>query len=60
MKKLIEFLKGKKTYVVGLLMAFGTFAQAVGWIDTPTWEKVMGILAALGIVALRAGINKVQ
>lgn len=57
MGKLLELLKGKKTYLVALLMAIGTFAQVVGWIDSATWVKIEAFLAAMGIATMRAGIK---
>ncbi len=58
MGKLLDFLKGKKTYVIGILMAIGTFAQYMGWIDTAAWEKITGFLAGIGLITLRSAISK--
>jgi hypothetical protein len=55
MQKLIEFLKGKKTYIIALTAAALAFAQAMGW---PIPEYVYVILAACGLGTLRASIPK--
>ena len=54
MNKILEFLKGKKTYINALLIGACAAAQALGY---PIPEWVYGILGALGLVTLRAGIK---
>lgn len=55
MKKTIEVLKGKKTYInAGIIGAIAAL-QALGY-KVPDW--LYGILGALGLAALRAGIKK--
>ena len=51
-------MAGYKTYLVALLLALATFAKAMGWIDNKTYEIIIGILGALGLSALRAGVTK--
>lgn len=48
MKKIIAFLKGKKTYIVGVLMI------TLGWMtnDNPL------MLEGLALITLRAGVAK--
>jgi hypothetical protein len=58
MSGLIEFLKGKKTYIIGFCVAGATFALNVGWIDEGTYQTVLGFLGAGGLLALRAGLSK--
>lgn len=50
--------QGKKTYITAAVMALVTFARGMGWIDTQQYELIMGLLAALGISALRSGVEK--
>lgn len=57
-QKLIELLKGKKTYIVAAVMAIATFVHLMGWIDAPTLAKVEVFLASIGLATLRAGITK--
>jgi hypothetical protein len=55
MQKLIEFLKGKKTYIIALAAAGIAFAQAMGW---PIPEYVYVILGACGLASVRAAVAK--
>jgi len=55
MTKLIEWLKGKKTYIIAIIGGIVGILQACGVIIP---EYVYAILAALGIGAVRAAINK--
>ncbi|AEB09351.1 hypothetical protein [Desulfobacca acetoxidans] len=52
-------LSGKKTYFVAGLIAAAVFARIAGFIDDRTYEAILGILGALGLGALRAGVTKV-
>ncbi len=53
-------LAGKKTYISAGLLALATFARTAGWLDEPTYSALQGLLAALGLAALRAGVGKVS
>ena len=55
MSKLIEFLSGKKSFIVALGIAIVAGCKAFG-VDIP--ELVWPLLAALGLAAIRAGIQK--
>ena len=55
---MIEWLSGKKTYVVAVIMILSSVAKGRGWIDPATYEVIMGILVALGFGFLRAGVSK--
>lgn len=46
---ILNFLKGKKTYIVGLLM------MALGLLQGDT----VLMLEGLGLITLRAGVNKI-
>jgi len=52
-----EFLKGYKTYIVA---AVSVVTAAVGWADgsLTAFAALQMILAALGVSALRAGVEK--
>jgi hypothetical protein len=54
-----EFIRGKKTYIVAGIMAVVSGLKFFGVIDQVTYEGIMGLLAALGFGALRAGVEKV-
>lgn len=53
-------LRGHRTYIVAFVMAFMTFAKAVGWIDEETHQAFMGFLIAAGFGTLRAGIRRCE
>ena len=58
MGKLLEFLDGKKTYIVAGLAAVIAGLQAsrvIGAIPEYVWQ----VLGALGLASVRDGINKV-
>ena len=55
---MIDFLQGKKTYIV---MSIGVIANglfAMGYIDEKLITLIDGIVAALGLGTIRAGISK--
>jgi hypothetical protein len=52
-------LAGKKSYLAAIGIALVTFAKAKGYIDGPTHDLIIGLLAAFGLAALRAGIGKI-
>ena len=55
MNAVLEFLNGKKTYIVAIVAAATAAAQALGY-TIPDWVYAME--AALGIGALRIAIAK--
>lgn len=54
----MDILAGKKTYVAAGAIFAATVAKSAGWIDEAVYEAIMGLLAALGLGALRAGVSK--
>ena len=60
MKGLVEWLEGKKTYIVAILGALYNVGIAFAW-WTPDDQYVIlinSVLAALGVGFLRAGVTK--
>ncbi len=53
----MDFLKGKRTYLIAAAWCIVTFAYAIGMIDQHTFELVQGILLPGGLAALRAGVK---
>lgn len=53
---IINFLKGKRTYIIGTLMFLTGGSRALNLIDQHTYETVMGLLGGLGFVAVRAAL----
>jgi hypothetical protein len=53
-----QFIRGKKTYIVAGIMAMVSSLKIFGVIDQITYEGIMGMLAALGFGALRAGVER--
>ena len=51
-------LDGKKTYITAVVAALASFALARGWLSQGQYEVVLGLLASLGLAALRAGVAK--
>jgi hypothetical protein len=52
---MIEWLKGKKTYIVAVCMIFSGLGLIL---NGQTQEGILVILNALGLGALRAGVTK--
>ena len=55
MTKIVDYLKGKKTYLIAVIVGIVAALQYLG-IDIP--EYVYAILAAFGLGFLRAGVTK--
>jgi predicted phage tail protein len=51
-------LKGKKTYITAVVLALGSFAMAMGWLSQEQYQVIVGLLASLGLAALRSGVAK--
>lgn len=56
-KEMINMLKGKKTYLVAVLMFALAGLKGIGLIDEPTYQTIMGLLAGLGLTTLRAAVT---
>lgn len=55
MQKLIEFLSGKKTYIIATVGAALAFAQLMGW---PIPDSVYILLGSCGLATLRVAVSK--
>jgi len=53
-------LSGMKTYLSAAAMAIAVFLRAMGWLDQEQYEMLLGLLAALGLGALRASNSKIE
>ena len=51
-------LSGYKTYLFSGLVVLFSLMFAFGWIDTQTFEVLIGIFGGASIFALRAGVKK--
>lgn len=56
--KIVDFLKGKKTYLFSALIALVVFAQQMAWIDAEMSAVLLGLFGAGGLASLRAGVAK--
>ncbi|KKL67843.1 hypothetical protein LCGC14_2130910 [marine sediment metagenome] len=50
--------KGKKTYIVAVLIGIATTVRQLGFIDDEFFKAILVFLGAGGLAALRAGISK--
>ena len=55
--KVLAFLKGKKSYIIAIVMVGLGVAHGLDIFIVPEWT--WGIIGALGLGALRAGVTKV-
>ena len=55
--KIIEFLKGKKTYLIAATVVVLGFLQGMDIFVVP--DGVWAIVGGLGLTTLRSGVNKV-
>lgn len=60
MKKVLDFLDGKKTYGFALLVALVAFAQYLGWIDNEVATLLYGLFGAGGAVSIKDAIRKIK
>lgn len=58
MDKIIEFLKGKKTYIIVIVGVLVNGVYAMGYISAEMLPIVNTILGFLGLAAVRAGVSK--
>lgn len=54
------FVDGYKTYIIAVVVAVLNLAVAAGWITPANLEQINIVLGALGVAALRSGIQKAQ
>ena len=52
---IIEWLRGKKSYIFAALGALAVFAKLVGLIDEATMNTLLALLGFGGLAALKAG-----
>ena len=57
MNDILNAFKGKRTYLIAVLIAFSVFAHQMGWINKETLDQIYIVLTGAGIAALRAGIK---
>ena len=60
MKKIIEFLSGKKTYIIAGIVAVIAFAKAMDWVTPGQLETILIIFGALGLGVVRDAISKCE
>lgn len=58
MSKIMEFLKGKKTFIVAGLMCVLGLLEGLDVLVVPEW--VWPVIAAAGLGALRVGTQKIS
>ena len=54
----MEFLKGKKSYLLGFLMVLAAGLHAQGYINDSLYATLQSVLLGGGVMALRAAISK--
>ena len=55
--KLLDFLKGKKTYAVAVIAVALNFCVYMNWITVDQLAQVNALLAFFGLAALRAAVK---
>jgi hypothetical protein len=56
----MEWLRGKKTYIVTILAGLVLAGYLLGWLDEKTTDALLVMLGFGGLAALRAGVRKVE
>ena len=54
----MDWMKGKRTYMVAVAVGLVTVAYQLGMIDGQLYTAALGMLGAGGLATLRAGIAK--
>lgn len=55
MNKVLDWLKGKRTYITAIVYAVAAVLSETGVYVVP--ELVFQVLAAIGLITLRAGVS---
>jgi uncharacterized membrane protein len=50
-----EFLQGKKTYIVAILIGVLSAVYSLGWIDQQAYQTLLGLLTGGGLATLKNG-----
>jgi hypothetical protein len=58
MGKIVELLKGKKTYIIAAGAAVTIFAHGAGFVDGPTATTLLGLMGAGGFASIGAKIDR--
>ncbi len=56
MKDVLNFLEGKKTYIVAVVIAVLNLAMACGWVSPAHLDQINLVLVACGLGALRRAL----
>lgn len=54
---MLEWLKGKRTYLVAIAIGILTALWSAGVVDSKLYEIGMGLLGGTGLASLRAGVS---
>ena len=54
---MLEFLQGKKTYILAGLGALLVFGKLIGWIDEQTFEALFALLGFGSFATLRSAVK---
>ena len=57
MNKYFSLLKGRRTYIVAVLLGLVVIAESLGYLDAEMAFTLKGLLGAGGLAALRAGVK---
>lgn len=60
MQKLLDYLEGKKTYIVAGLVGTATILEAFEIITQEQFQAMLGLLAAFGLYTVRSSISKIE
>ena len=57
---MLEWFKGKRTYITAILAGVFNFGVAVGWwpLDNQVWMTINALFGSFGLGFLRAGFSK--
>ena len=58
MKQIIDFLKGKKTYIVAILGGVAFILYQLGYVDGETFKWICGMLGITLPMTLHAAISR--
>lgn len=57
---MLQFLQGKKTYVVAFLIGVVTVSHSLGYINDETFKMLLGMLNSFGVATMAAKMNRVD
>jgi len=54
----MQFLEGKKTIIVAIVLGVATVLKTLNYMDDATYQTIYGLLTSAGLVTMRSAISQ--